>query len=184
MKALKKTAQEIITKNHFLTLNKKTFISNDGNKHPEFYILEFTNWANVVAVTPQNEVVMIEQFRAGIEDVCLELPGGVIEKYETNPIIGAKRELIEETGYECEKMEQISKVSANPAIQNNYVFGFLGTGAKLVKEQNLDENEDIDICKIPIIDIPELITNGKIHHSYSILNLMTVLNKLGIEYKL
>lgn len=95
----------------------------NGNIIPAFYVHEYPDWVNAVALTKEGKVVMVKQYRHGIESVDLELPGGVLEAGET-PQQGVEREVLEETGYRFEKVEYLAKVSANPSTTNNWTHLF------------------------------------------------------------
>src|SRR5512147_1432052 len=101
-------------------------------------IFEFRSWANVVALTEKNEVVLIKQYRHGVQEVLWEIPGGVVED-EEDPLVGVKRELIEETGYTAREFIQVAKLYPNPALQTNSMYCFLALGAEKVSGQDLDD---------------------------------------------
>ena len=130
----------------------------------DFYILESTSWVNIIPLTQENEVILIRQYRHGIQNLTLEIPGGLVEGQDT-PEEAAVRELREETGYEASEMIPLGSVLPNPAIQNNRCYTFLATGVTLVGEQQLDEQEDIEVLRRPLADIPGLIQKGDINHS-------------------
>ncbi len=134
-----------------------------GQEH-SFFVLESPSWINVIPLTPQNEVVMVRQYRHGIRDVTLEIPGGLVESYD-NPRDAAKRELYEETGYIASNMVLLGSVHPNPAIHNNQCFTFLATNVSPTGEQHQDEKEDIEIVLRPISEIPRLIREGAITHA-------------------
>lgn len=183
LKKFIKVSSESLVENNRIIIKEKIFKSNVFNGEASYYTLEFPNWANVVPVTKNMDIILIKQYRVGIEDFCIEIPGGTGEIGE-NPEIVAERELLEETGYKCEELQFLNKVSANPALNNNFVFGYLGINAELVQEQNLDEHEDIEIIKVPIDKIPSMIKNGEIHHPYAVLSLIFTLNRLGVKHSL
>lgn len=129
-----------------------------------YQILHMPAWANVVALTPEGQVVLIEQYRHGIDDVTLEIPGGVVEPGE-DPAVAAVRELREETGYEGDTLERIGEVLPNPAIQNNACTTWLIEGARPVTEPTPDEGEHIVVVTVPLEEIPTLLRQGRIQHS-------------------
>jgi 8-oxo-dGTP pyrophosphatase MutT (NUDIX family) len=134
-----------------------------GKEH-EFYILESAPWVNVIPLTNQNQVVLIRQYRHGIQANTLEIPGGLVEAEDT-PSFAAARELQEETGYKAKELKFLGKVHPNPAIQNNECHTFLALQAQPCCEQDLDEKEDIQVLQKPLQEIPRLILQGEISHS-------------------
>src|SRR5512134_2464274 len=87
-------------------------------------ILEFRSWANVLALTKNNEAILVKQYRHGVCGVLREFPGGVVEDGES-PSEGAKRELLEETGYASSNIIEIGRLYPNPALQTNTLYCFL-----------------------------------------------------------
>jgi len=142
---------------HDVTVNPRT-----GQPH-DMYRLEQPNWVNVIPLTPDNQVVMVEQWRHGTRTVELETPGGLMDAGES-PEASARRELLEETGYAPDKIELLSTVNPNPAIQNNRQYYILATGCRRVAELELDQAEDIIVRLVPLAEIPNLIRTGKITH--------------------
>jgi ADP-ribose pyrophosphatase len=134
-----------------------------GREH-DFFILESSAWVNVIPLTPQREVVMVRQYRHGIRDITLEIPGGLVEDHET-PEKSAERELYEETGYRVSEMILLGSVHPNPAIQNNQCYTFLARDVFLAGRQQQDDKEDIEIFLQPLDQIPQLIKGGEITHS-------------------
>lgn len=130
----------------------------------QYTVLRIASWANVVALTPDREVVLIEQYRHGIDDLTLEIPGGVVEPGE-DPLLGAARELREETGYAGDPPILIGKVHPNPAIQDNVCYTYLIENARLVGELQLDPGEHIAVRTVPLGAVPRLLRDGLITHS-------------------
>ena len=147
----------------FAIRTDKALSPRTGLEH-DFFVLESSAWVNVIPLTPQNEVVMVRQYRHGIRDITLETPGGVVEA-DDSPEDAARRELFEETGYEASEMIALESVHANPAIQNNRCWFFLARDVFLAGDQQQDDKEDIDVSIQPLIEIPRLIREGEITHS-------------------
>ncbi len=126
--------------------------------------LDCPDWVNVVALTADDRVVLIRQFRFGTWDTTLEIPGGMVDPGE-DPLTAATRELEEETGYRPRHVVPIGISEPNPATQNNRLHHYLATGCAKVHEGELDESEDIEVLLEPIARIDELVRSGAINHS-------------------
>ena len=134
-------------------------------KVSNFYGLHSTNWVNIIPITQDNEIILVEQYRHGIDKSAIEVPAGLIELNE-DPKSAAMRECIEETGYQGEgEAIFLGKVRPNPAFLDNYCYHYLWLNCEKRYEQNLDENEDINVLKVPFNKIKEMIESGEIDHS-------------------
>jgi 8-oxo-dGTP pyrophosphatase MutT (NUDIX family) len=127
-------------------------------------ILEFRSWANIVALTTNGEVVLVKQYRHGICEVLLEFPGGVVEDDE-DPLEGAKRELLEETGYTASRWIQVGKVYPNPAFQTNTLYCYLALDAEKTGGQHLDAGEDNEVCLLKLDELVEMAKRGEFPHA-------------------
>jgi 8-oxo-dGTP pyrophosphatase MutT (NUDIX family) len=134
----------------------------------EGFVLEYHDWATVVALTPDNQVVMERQYRHGIQKVLLELPGGVIDDSDASPLEAARRELLEETGYTSEKFIQVGKVYPNPANQVNSIHYYLALDAYKSAPQHLDGTEEIEVELLPLDDLIELAKRGELVQSLQV----------------
>lgn len=130
----------------------------------EFDIVQCTNWVNVIALTPEKKMVLIKQYRHGTNCYTTEIPGGAINHNE-DPLIGAQRELEEETGYTSSNWSYLGKVDANPAFMSNSCATYLAMDAIKTKAQNLDPFEEIEVFLEDELLIHELIKKGEITHS-------------------
>ena len=135
-----------------------------GREH-DFYVLDSVNWVNVIAVTPEQKLVMIEQFRHGSDTVELEIPGGMMDPGETDPAATAVRELREETGYEGENARLFGRIWSNPAILSNRTFTVLVENCRLKHDVDWDHGEDLATRLVPVEELPKLVADEKIGHS-------------------
>jgi 8-oxo-dGTP pyrophosphatase MutT (NUDIX family) len=141
-------------------------------------IFEFRSWANVMALTKSGEVVLIQQYRHGVRDVLWEFPGGVVED-EEDPLEGARRELLEETGYAASQMIEIARLYPNPALQTNTLYGYLALDAEKVSEQVLDAGEDIEVHLVPLEELIGMARRGDFPHALMTAVLFSALVYMG-----
>jgi len=140
-------------------------ISPRTGKEHDFFILDAANWVNVVAVTPDQQLVMVEQYRHGSNTVELEIPGGLMDPHETDPVATAVRELREETGFAGENARLLGRVHSNPAILSNVTYTVLIENCRLQHGVEFDSGEDLITRLVPVADIPKLVADEKIGHS-------------------
>lgn len=133
----------------------------DGRINPEYYVLEYPDWVNVIAITRDGKFIMERQFRHAAGLTCFELPCGVMEEGET-PIEAAKRELLEETGYGNGTWKKIMTISANPSTTTNMTHCFVATDVELISSQNLDATEDLTVHLLDKKDVKDLLHNNQI----------------------
>jgi ADP-ribose pyrophosphatase len=129
--------------------------------------LEFRTWAAVLAITKDQQVVLIRQFRHGAQDVFWEFPGGVVEDGE-NPLDGARRELTEETGYTTSNMIEVGKFYPNPALQTNVMYAYLAYDAEKTDVQELDDGEDIEVHLVPLDELIAMTKRGEFQHGLQV----------------
>jgi 8-oxo-dGTP pyrophosphatase MutT (NUDIX family) len=163
----------------WLNVRKDVCELPDGRRHSDYYILEYPDWATAFALTKDNKVVMVRQYRHGLGVISTELPGGVIDNNE-KPEDAVARELLEETGYEFDSIEEIGKVSPNPATSTNYMHMFLATGGRKVAEQNLDATEDVEVLIYTIEELKQLLRENKMVQSLHVTTAFYALERLGM----
>ncbi|HLX72045.1 MAG TPA: NUDIX hydrolase [Verrucomicrobiae bacterium] len=146
------------------TVRGDTRISPRTHKEHEFFVIESVNWVNVVAVTSDQQLVMVEQFRHGSDTVELEVPGGMIDARDASPEASGERELREETGYAGKGARIIGSVWANPAIMSNTCYTVLVEDCQCVHPLEWDHSEELVTRLVPLADIPGLVASGKIRH--------------------
>jgi len=138
-----------------------------GKEH-DFYVIESADWVNIIPLTSDNQVVMVRQYRHGTRQISLEIPGGLVNPQDT-PLDTARKELLEETGYQAEEITLIGTAHPQPALFNNRCFTFLATNVRKTAALDLDEGEDIEVALISLSDIPRLIREGEITNAMVIL---------------
>ncbi len=153
------------------TIRSDRRVSPRTQQEHDFYIIDCVNWVNVVAVTPDRQLVMIEQYRHGSNTVELEIPGGMIDPGDADPSAAGLRELREETGYEGENARIIGQVFPNPAIMSNTCYTVLVENCRCVCATALDHGEDLITRLVPVGDIPALVATGRIRHSLVVVGL-------------
>lgn len=134
------------------------------NRPSDFYVLDAPEWINIIALTPDREIVLVEQYRHGIDEVTLEIPGGMVDHGE-KPIEAAKRELAEETGFTSDSWELIGKSSSNPAFLTNFTHLYLVENCTKTEDQHTEGTEDIDVHITELKRFLELIRKGTVHHA-------------------
>lgn len=137
---------------------------NSNGKEHSFFVLENADWVNVIPLTKNNEVVLIEQYRHGIEAMTLEIPGGMVDADE-NPQFAATRELIEETGYKPQAVVYLGKTYPNPATHDNTVHHYLALNCEKVGEPTFDSTESIATHLVPLNEFSRMIADEEITHS-------------------
>jgi ADP-ribose pyrophosphatase len=135
-----------------------------GREH-DFIILDAANWVNVVALTPDRQMVLIEQYRHGSNTVELEIPGGIMDPADATPEATGVRELAEETGYQGEQPVIVGEVWPNPAIMSNQCHTVLVRNCRKVKPVHFDAGEDLATQLVPLEHVPELVASGRIRHA-------------------
>lgn len=133
-----------------------------GVEIPQYYVLEYPNWANVIAITKDHKFVMVRQYRHGLQKRSYELPAGVCDPTDLTPMDSAKRELLEETGYGNGQWQELTVISPNPGTHTNYCYCFLATDVEKIEEQHLEDTEDLEITILSIDEVKTLLINDEI----------------------
>lgn len=137
----------------------------DWNKQSKFVVLQSASWVNLIPITKEGNVLLIEQYRHGTDEVTLEIPGGLIEKDE-EPRIAGERECFEETGFKGKGYAKLLGTNIpNPAFINNKCYSYVWNECEKYGHQQLDGHEDIAVVEVPLKNIRKMILEGKIQHS-------------------
>jgi ADP-ribose pyrophosphatase len=143
------------------------------------FVIEYRDWATVLALTRDQQVVLVRQYRHGAQKVILELPGGAMEPDGESPLEAARRELLEETGYTSDNFLQIGCVSPNPANQTNLIYSFLALDVEKVDGQNLDDTEEIEVLLKPLQEVIAMTKNGELLQTMQVSAVFFALAYLG-----
>lgn len=152
------------------TLKKSRRVNPMTGKAIDFVRVEGLDWVNVAALTADNQLVLVRQYRHGAEDFTLELPGGCIEKGE-DPAASGARELLEETGYSAGELEPLGVLYPNPAMYNMKNYFFLARNVKLTAPQALDGGEDIAVVLKPLDEVFEMVARGELMQGMTVAGL-------------
>ena len=144
-----------------------------------YYVYEFPEWATAFALTDDNKVIMVKQYRHPVGEVCLELPGGCVDATDKDNQAAIARELLEETGYTFSSYELLGKISANPSTNTNWMHMFLAKGGIKTSEQKLDYNEEIIVELYSMDELKKLVRENKIIQSMHVTCILYALEKLG-----
>jgi len=151
----------------FLTVWEDRVRLGNGREIDDFCILDAPDWAAVVCVTSERQIVLVRQYRHGLRGESLELPAGALEPGE-EPCAAAQRELLEETGYAASEWSPLLRASLDPARQSGWAHFFMARGARVTAAPRLDPSEEIDILLVSKAELYELIDSGRLVHGIHI----------------
>ncbi len=154
-------SEKLLSRGTWMNLRQDRVQLPSGSIVPEWFVLEFPDWINVIAVTRDGYIVMEDQYRHALGQTHFELPAGVIDPGET-PLEAAKRELSEETGFGGGEWSLFMKVSPNPTNHTNFSYTFLATDVEPIGTQHQEATEDIRVHLLTPDEVYEILTSGQI----------------------
>lgn len=152
----------IIREGDWCTIRKEKVQLPNGHIIPAWYIMEFPNWVNIIAITDDGQFVFIDQYRHALGQTHYELVAGVVDPTDVSPMEAAKRELLEEAGYGEGQWEQFMVTSPNPTNHTNFSYTFIARGVKKISEQHLEASEDIHIHLLTQEEVYQILNEGEI----------------------
>ncbi len=138
----------------------------DGRVMPRYFVMTFPDWVNVLPLTKDGQVILVKQYRHASGEVHLEIPGGSLDPDRNESTEeGARREMLEETGFDCKRLVKVASHYPNPALQTNQMHTYVAFDCEKVQEQNLDEFEELELYFCTLEKLQEHLYNGDIDHS-------------------
>lgn len=163
-------SSEYVFRRPWLTARKDVLQLANGRINPEFYVLEYPTWVNIIAVTREGRYVMVRQYRHGLGRIGLELCAGCVEEGE-EPEAAARRELLEETGYTGGRWTLQAVISGNPSTTNNLSYCFLAEDVELTDTQHLDATEEIEVVTLSRSELLDLMLSDEMKQSLMLASL-------------
>lgn len=146
----------------WLTVRCEDLLLPNGSRIPEYYLLEYPDWVNTIAITCDGQFVMVRQYRPGIRQYRYELCAGVCEQSDASPLESAQRELLEETGYGNGVWREFMTISANPSTHTNLTHCFLAVGVEQVDTPHQEATEDITVHLMAREEVQHLLDANEI----------------------
>ncbi|MGH8014870.1 MAG: NUDIX hydrolase [Candidatus Zixiibacteriota bacterium] len=166
---------EYLLKHKYLTVRKDVCETKEGKLVNPYFVLEIAPWVQVLAFDDNNQVLITKQYRHGIQKVIYGLPTGFAEKSDRSPLQAARRELIEETGFDSKKFVKTGELYPNPALQNNRVHCFAAFDIKKVKEPVCDHSERILSEFMSLKRLLNMISDGSFSHALHVAGVFVTL---------
>ncbi|HVB03400.1 MAG TPA: NUDIX hydrolase [Chitinophagaceae bacterium] len=170
---------EYLFRDEWLTARKDRCRTPQGKIVDPYYVLEYADWVNALALTREGQVVMVRQYRHGLRRTINELPGGCIDPVDVDPEAAIRRELLEETGYGFDQVERVCQISPNPSTQSNICLGFLATGGIKIGNQHLDPNEEIAVFLVTVNELIRMLQENELWQAMHVTTCYYALKKLG-----
>ncbi|SIT93758.1 8-oxo-dGTP pyrophosphatase MutT, NUDIX family [Pontibacter indicus] len=171
---------QVVFDHKWYTLRRDHVELPNGHQMDDYFVSVRPDVVLTFPITEDGHVLFVRQYKHAASDIFIELPGGVIDAHENDPKEAARRELLEETGYTSDDMELLLEVIDNPTKDTNKIYFFLMRNAREVSAQDLDESEHIEVLKVPLQEVGQMVLSGQIHVSGSVALCLLALRKLGL----
>ncbi len=168
-----------LVRDRWIHLRAEAWENGAGAVLDPWYVLDWPDWVHVLALTRDDRAVLVRQWRPGFGAASLELPGGMMDRGETDPIATGRRELLEETGYDAAEFRALPPLSPDPAHASNRVRFLLALGAERVAEQRLDPTEEIAVELHPVGGLLEGLGRGAVANASHVGGILLGLRAAG-----
>jgi len=165
-------SREILTRYKSFEARRCVRVSPRTGAEHGFFVLGVPDWVNIVALTDDDRVILVRQYRHGTEAFELEVPGGAIDPEDPDPGHAAARELREETGYEAREIRPLGVMTPNPAFHTNVCHAYAALGCHRVGELLQDPGEDIEVVTVPRSEVRSMVQRGDITHALALAALL------------
>ena len=161
-------------------VRKDKCLTPEGKLIDPYYVYEFPNWVTALALTEDQQIVMVRQYRHALGETCLEIPGGCVDDTDPDFQTAIARELLEETGYQFSDYHYLGRTSANPSTNNNLMHMFLATGGRKIADQKLDGNEEIQVELYSIEEVKKMLRDNQIVQAMHTTCMLYGFQRLGV----
>jgi len=169
----------MLVEDRWIRLRADRLRTETGAEIAPWYVLDYPDWVAAVVLTEDDRMVLVRQWRHGAQAWSLELPGGVMDATDADPVVAGQRETREETGYEAADWRYLTAGHANPAIQTNRLHVVLGTGARLSTVATPEPGEAIRVEVLPVAEVLAGLPRGMIGQSMHVGAILLGLASLG-----
>jgi 8-oxo-dGTP pyrophosphatase MutT (NUDIX family) len=169
-----------ILQDRWLNLRADDCLTPDGVRISPYYVMSYPDWVNIVAITPDDRLLLVRQYRHAAGRFFLEIPGGGLDAQDVDSEKAARRELEEETGYIAQDWQLISSLYPNPASHTNRLHTYLATGAERRHQQRLDAGEEgLTVHALPIPEVLDGLQAGLIGQALHVSSILLALRVAG-----
>lgn len=173
-------SSKTLLKDRWINLRADRCVTPGGKEISPYYVLAYSDWAHIVALTPDDEIVLIRQYRHGAGEFLYELPSGAVDASDADPEVAARRELEEETGYVATRWLKAGALSPNPATHTNKAHIFVALDAELKGTQKLDAGEEgLTVHIFPLSEVLNSLGDGLLGQSMHVASLILALTNIG-----
>ena len=173
-------SSEYLFSDLWFRVRKDKCLTPEGKLIDPYYVYEFPNWVTALALTEDQQIVMVRQYRHALGETCLEIPGGCVDDTDPDFQTAIARELLEETGYQFSDYHYLGRTSANPSTNNNLMHMFLATGGRKIADQKLDGNEDIQVELYSIEEVKKMLRDNQIVQAMHTTCMLYGFQRLGV----
>jgi 8-oxo-dGTP pyrophosphatase MutT (NUDIX family) len=170
----------IVFRDRWVSLRADDCVTQSGVEVAPFYVLEYPDWVAVVALDADGHVILVRQYRHGYGGFTFELPGGIVDLADDNPITAAARELAEETGYTTEAIRLLASLSPNPATHTNRLHVVLAQSVLCTRPPAPEPDENISVVRVPVDEALNMALGGEIMHAPHVASLMIGLKAANV----